>query len=665
LRKAREFCIGIFHTAGKKKFPFSGLPFLVTGVFSLFNKKSAELYNIACYRATSHNTFGLLMKVMIRKTYQISLISLLMVTRVYAQSFESEWIRTLNGPGTEVVKAVATDNGGSVYATGYFTGTVDFDPGPGTYNLTAAGMQDIFITKCSSSGELIWARRMGGPGNDAANDIAIDPVGNVLTCGFFHYTVDFNPGSGVAYLSTATLNSQDIFISKLNASGNFQWAKAVGGTGYYLLPGVLTDAVSSAQALSTDETGNVILGGQFLGSIDFNPQAGIMLQYALSVSHVFVLKLNSNGIFTWVRTAGENTYGEELSDIEVGPGNTIFSCGNYQGIVDFDPTVQVNNLSSVYARSGFLWTLSATGDCLSACSFGGNSTADQLVPTAMRVQSNGGLVLTGYYQGSASFTDGSDVVDIQSNGSNDLFVCRFLVGLDLQWVRSIGGTENDRALALDIDENDRSYVVGSFRDLADFDPGFNTCWISSMNSSTQDMFLLQLDAHGNFIQASAMGGIQDEQLNSIRVYASGSETFMYCGGIYQGVAQLDPAGLFAPFTATGGFDACILKIKSSEENPDPELAVPPVAQRQGYIYRATLCWYPNPGAGCVMSNEVCSECIQQVLLVNIQGSVLKKWLYPVRQPVLFSECPAGQYFLISRMVYNGEEKMVIEPYVKE
>jgi len=60
-----------------------------------------------------------------------------------AQDFE--WAKQLGGPSVEEVYSIAVDSSGNVLTTGIFKGTTDFDPGLGTFNLTSAGLKDIFV----------------------------------------------------------------------------------------------------------------------------------------------------------------------------------------------------------------------------------------------------------------------------------------------------------------------------------------------------------------------------------------------------------------------------------------------------------------------------------------------------------------------------------------
>jgi len=113
--------------------------------------------------------------------------------------------------------AIVTDNWGSVYTTGYFYGTVDFDPGPATYYLTVAGngtaAPDDFIQKLDEFGNFVWAVKVGDTGLDYGKSIAVDLSGNVYTTGFFSDSPDFDPGIDTFNLSSN--GSNDIFIYKL------------------------------------------------------------------------------------------------------------------------------------------------------------------------------------------------------------------------------------------------------------------------------------------------------------------------------------------------------------------------------------------------------------------------------------------------------------------
>ena len=106
-----------------------------------------------------------------------------------------------------------------------------------------------------------WAKRMGGASTDFALSIAVDGSGNVYTTGIFVGTADFDPGAGTANLTS--LGSYDIFVSKLDASGNFVWAKSMGGTG-----------PDYGYAIAVDGSGNVYTTGDFQGTVDFDPSAG-------------------------------------------------------------------------------------------------------------------------------------------------------------------------------------------------------------------------------------------------------------------------------------------------------------------------------------------------------------------------------------------------------
>ncbi|MEI8024114.1 MAG: SBBP repeat-containing protein, partial [Actinomycetota bacterium] len=133
-------------------------------------------------------------------------------------------VSVFGGTGIDSGGSVAVDSSGNIYTTGSFEGTVDFDPGVGTANLTAVAFSDVFVSKLDASGNYVWAKSFGGTDYDSGGSVAVDSSGNVYTTGSFRSTADFDPSVGIANLTSAGF--LEVFVSKLDASGNYVWAKS-------------------------------------------------------------------------------------------------------------------------------------------------------------------------------------------------------------------------------------------------------------------------------------------------------------------------------------------------------------------------------------------------------------------------------------------------------
>lgn len=115
------------------------------------------------------------------------------------------WAKRIGSTGSDYGLALDIDDRGAVYVTGRFAGTVDFDPGLGVFNLKATSGYDIFVLKLDTSGDFIWAKKMGGTGWDVGNAIAVDKDRNVVVTGRFDGTANFNTNTNGTEISlTAT-----------------------------------------------------------------------------------------------------------------------------------------------------------------------------------------------------------------------------------------------------------------------------------------------------------------------------------------------------------------------------------------------------------------------------------------------------------------------------
>ena len=93
---------------------------------------------------------------------------------------------------------------------------------------TRRGSENIFISKLDSAGNFIWAKALGGTSSDFGFSIVVDASGNVYTTGRYEMTADFDPGPGIYNLNCSGF---DVFVSKLDSSGSFVWARGAGGQG--------------------------------------------------------------------------------------------------------------------------------------------------------------------------------------------------------------------------------------------------------------------------------------------------------------------------------------------------------------------------------------------------------------------------------------------------
>ena len=196
------------------------------------------------------------------------------------------WSMKIGGPNSDQINALDTDASGNILVAGSFRNSVDFDPGVGSFIMqtSASTLDDIFIAKYSPTGTFIWARQIGSPdGNytdEDANDIGVDPSGNVIVVGFYYDSFDFNPGPGTFTMSTSL--NRNTFVVGLNSLGAFNYAfdfdmVSLGG--------------SESYTAEVDDDGNIYVGGYTEGTCDMNPNIpvnNIVSEY----DQGFLLKLN-------------------------------------------------------------------------------------------------------------------------------------------------------------------------------------------------------------------------------------------------------------------------------------------------------------------------------------------------------------------------------------
>ena len=316
-------------------------------------------------------------------------------------------------------KSISVKNG-VVAVTGYMRGTGDFGP----YTLVSAGGNDGFVAKLdaatgavgwaarwgtagsdvgtgvdtdgagnvyvlterpnhtllkfSPSGSLVWSKFVCNPastsGGGTEGDLAVDAAGNVYATGAFEGSADLNPGTRWKDVFSVYSRWSAGFALKLNANGTFVWASPFVSQS---VNGVV--GFSNATSIALDGSGNVFVGGNYGGPVDFNPGTGTAS--LPTAGGAFVTKLDSVGRLVWAQglvkdvSAGGSAQVYGLATDAFG---NVYATGYYYGTVDFDPGAGTDIRQSFQRDDGtrtntdiFVVKLTGTGRLGWAETFGG------------------------------------------------------------------------------------------------------------------------------------------------------------------------------------------------------------------------------------------------------------------------------------------------------
>lgn len=475
------------------------------------------------------------------------------------------WAKSYGGSNHDEAYDLAVDLNGNVYTTGFFAGTVDFDPGPGIFNLTSnsPAYSDLFVTKLDSNGNFIWAKSIGGSSEDRGESIAVGSSGNIYVTGRGVGNVSLGPGSlycnamdailikmdingnvlwarnyggnnndeargldideeeniyltgtfedsisfvpGNPTFSRLGIDIQDIFVLKVDSSGNFGWATVLGGQSY-----------DQSFGLDTDNRKNVYVTGRFMGTAEYDPDPNATPLAAYHSEDAFVCKLDSNGIYQWIRQFG-GPFSEWGNDVKVDHSGNVAVVGRFSDTIYFDPTLNTFPLVSPGSIDGFVCKLDSNGNTLFASRFGGVSYCSA---NGIDFDQNNNVYLTGGFIGTGDFAPGPSTFNLTSAGVHDVFLVKLYPDLTLDWAVNMGGALGDLGESVNLDPSGNIYLSGSHNSPADMDPGPNIYNISS--GSSWDLFNCKLGQCIRSYDTIAVTGCDSVSINGQAYYTPGT-----------------------------------------------------------------------------------------------------------------------------------------------
>jgi hypothetical protein len=311
-----------------------------------------------------------------------------------------QWTTTIGGPHREEGTSLIQTSDGGYAITG---ATTSF----------GAGEADVYVVKLDANGNLQWTKTIGGESDDRGNSLIQTSDGGYVIAG---YTKSFGAGD------------YDVYVVKLDANGNLQWTKTIGGK---------SDEKGSSLIQTSD-------GGYAIASSTSSFGAG---NY-----DVYVVKLDVNGNLQWAKTIGgpKEDWGESLIQTSDG-GYAIAGTTASFGAGEAD--VYVVKLD---AKGNLQWTKTIGGPKIKAGS--------SLIQT-----SDGGYAIAGYTKSFGA-------------GGRDVYVVKLDANGNLQWTKTIGGPASEAGSSL-IQTSDGGYAIAGYTE--------------SFGAGEEDVYVVKLDKNGD------------------------------------------------------------------------------------------------------------------------------------------------------------------------
>jgi hypothetical protein len=379
-----------------------------------------------------------------------------------------------------------------------------------------------------------WANSAGSAANpEYGQAIASDPSGNVYVTGAFTGIVDFDPSAGTSTLSSLS-GSQDIFLAKYDVNGAFLWVKQIAGTNTEKPFDLVADASGA------------YLAGIFMGTVDFNPNAGINNITSLgggSDGDGFFAKYDVNGNLTWVDRIG-STGNDRVIGIAIDASQNVYVSGFIGANADMDPGAPVVTFAVAGTYNAFFGKYSSTGAYTFAKQItGGYSEGDDI-----NIDASGNIYLTGSYATSNDFDPSGGTANLSTASLTqlDVFLAKYTSAGLYTYAKQIGGIGVDIGFQVVSDALGNVYLGGVFSSSCDFDP---TAATSTLTSAGQgDLFVAKYDVSGNLTWKNGTGGTTNDYCYGLGLDASNN---VYITGKVQGTnVDFDPSLSSALITAS-------------------------------------------------------------------------------------------------------------------
>jgi beta-propeller repeat-containing protein len=455
------------------------------------------------------------------------------------------------GSGTDIGAAIRISRHGDRYVTGSFSTVATF----GGKTLTSAGGSDIFLAKYARGGQLLWLVQAGGSGDDAANDLSLDEVGNIYVTGWFVGPASFGSVSGPSRIVSGS--DETVFIAKYSPAGTLLWLNT-GTVGFF--------AINRGHGVAVDGAANTLyVTGVSQGDTAFSSSDGETHTVpGPGTWHMFLVKYDLSGNFHWGEwnEASPNSIPRSLA---VDSENSAYVAGWFEGVAIFhsqdghDQTIsgrsQPVQSAPDFPGDAFIAKYDSDGNLRWVNDIGGYKA----IATSVAASRDGRIALTGFIGNINTGTpaQAKTILTSQPGGSSinlggghfttpynrDVFIAIYSRAGVLMGATRLGGVRQDGGSGIAFDPIGNLYAAGVFGDTLHVGDQILT------GTKTSNLFVLKYTG-GRLAWAKS---------------ADGAGTQSFEGNPTLSLARSGRVWLTGPFTNTATFDGTTLHSAGAED----------------------------------------------------------------------------------------------------
>lgn len=422
------------------------------------------------------------------------------------------WVKNFGNAEHDYGNGISLDAQGNIYVTGCFQLTTDFNPGGQGGVMTSNGFQDLFVLKLDQNGNFIWVKGFGSANYEESLSAATDAAGNVYLAGTFFSSIDFDPSDN-EYIMNVTSDTANGFLMKMNAAGEFQWAKQFGASG-----------TTYSKFVKVAENGDIYVLGEFTGDCDLNPAADGEFLVESAGKDVYITHLDASGNFlnAYRSAAADQAGNADTSRLDVDASGNVYLIGNFIGSVDFDPaqagTGEFTLAAESFFYNSFVLKMNAAGTPLWIKKITGNNMT---LVYDVSVSDQNAIFISGYFTGVAEF----DAINIaqQSGGLMDSFYAQLNENGEFQLAYPFAGTGGADTHQIEAGPENSIYLTSAYHETVDLDPFEGELMVTNSAEGYANIYLVKLTA-GN------LGVTENPIAQNTAIYPNPAANFVQING---------------------------------------------------------------------------------------------------------------------------------------